>query len=186
MNVINSFIELLVGHFDNQEQFERKTQTDENFPYAKHINTICNNKITNLPADFAGIFVLEESYYTAKNNTHATPHLFLFTQEQDSIKLTSYEIPEGYDKNTFTYQNLQSVDYTQLKISEKFTPALYFEKNGVWEGGSTSMFSPVLKFTLFERFSKEYLEVTETMEVNGKKTFGYDEPILYKRITKNS
>ena len=26
------------------------------------------------------------------------------------------------------------------------------------------------------------LEVTESMEVNGKRTFGYDEPILYKRV----
>ena len=51
----------------------------------------------------------------------------------------------------------------------------------MWEGGSVSMFSPVLKFTLFERFSSQCLEVSESMEVNGKKTFGYDEPILYKR-----
>ena len=58
----------------------------------------------------------------------------------------------------------------------------YIEKDGVWEGGSTSMFSPVLKFTLFERFSEEYLEVSETMEVRGKRTFGYDEPIIYKRV----
>lgn len=43
------------------------------------------------------------------------------------------------------------------------------------------MFSPVLKFTLWERFSPEVLEVSETMEVNGKKTMGYDRPILYKR-----
>lgn len=51
----------------------------------------------------------------------------------------------------------------------------------MWEGGSTSMFSPVLKFTLFERFSDTQLEVSECMEVNGKKTFGYDVPIIYKR-----
>ena len=43
------------------------------------------------------------------------------------------------------------------------------------------MFSPVLKFTLWERFSEEGLEVTETMEVNGKRTFGYDVPILYRK-----
>lgn len=45
------------------------------------------------------------------------------------------------------------------------------------------MFSPVLKFTLFERFSAECLEVAESMEVNGKKTFGYNEAIIYKRIS---
>ena len=41
------------------------------------------------------------------------------------------------------------------------------------------MFSPVLKFTLFERFSREQLEVSESMEVNGRRTFGFDEPIIY-------
>ena len=44
------------------------------------------------------------------------------------------------------------------------------------------MFTPVLKFKLFERFSEEMLEVSETMEMNGKRTFGYDEPIIYRRI----
>ena len=42
-------------------------------------------------------------------------------------------------------------------------------------------FTPALKFTLFERFSSEMLEVSETMEMNGKRTFGYDVPILYRR-----
>lgn len=182
MNKLNGFMDILTGHFNNSAQFEKMKQKDLNFPYAEHINTICNDKITNLPNDFQGIFMVEESYYTANGNTHATPHLFLFTEEEKGIKLTSYELPAGYDKNTFTYQALKPVDYHELKPSEKFTPALYVEKEGVWEGGSTSMFSPVLKFTLFERFSKEYLEVSESMEVNGKKTFGYDEPIFYKRV----
>ena len=74
------------------------------------------------------------------------------------------------------------VDYSELKKSEKFTPALYREKDGVWEGGSTSQFTPVMKFTLWERFSDECLEVSESMEVNGKRTFGYDDPIIYKRV----
>lgn len=83
------------------------------------------------------------------------PHLFLFTQENEAIWLTSYEIPSGYDKTTFTYAQLESIDYANLKRSEKFT--------------------------LFERFSEEKLEVSEIMEVNGKRTLGYDEPIIYKR-----
>ena len=44
------------------------------------------------------------------------------------------------------------------------------------------MFSPVLKFSLYEKFTENQLEVSESMEVNGKRTFGYDEPIIYKRI----
>ena len=35
------------------------------------------------------------------------------------------------------------------------------------------MFSPVLKFTLHEKFNVKKLEVSETMEINGRRTFGY-------------
>lgn len=182
MKKLDAFVALLTGNFNNKEQFESMQEKNIEFPFAEHVNTACNGKIKNLPADFQGIFMVEESYYTAKGNTHSSPHLFLFTEEDEGIKLTSYEIPEGYDKKTFTYEQMKEVEYNNLKLSEKFTPAIYTEINGVWEGGSVSMFSPVLKFTLFERFSNDCLEVSESMEVNGKKTFGYDEPILYKRV----
>ena len=48
-------------------------------------------------------------------------------------------------------------------------------------GGSESMFSPVMKFTLFERFFPDRLEVSESMEREGKRVFGYDVPLIYKR-----
>lgn len=181
MNKMNDFMRILTGKFNNAEQFAEMKEKDSRFPYAEHINTICNDKIVNLPQDFQGIFMIEESYYTTNGNTNAMPHLFLFTEEETGIKLTSCDMPEGYDKNTFTYEKVANIDFNALKMSEKFVPALYTEKDGVWEGGSVSMFNPVMKFTLFERFSEECLEVTETMEVNGKKTFGYDVPLLYKR-----
>ena len=73
---------------------------------------------------------------------------------------------------------MKNADYTELKKSEKFTPALYHEKDGIWEGGSTSQFSPVMTFKLWEKFSDSCLEVSESIEVNGKKTFGCDEPII--------
>ena len=123
------FVKLMTGHFDN----------------AQHVNTVCNDKINNIPEDFHGIFIVE-------------------------------------DKNTFSYDSMKNVDYTELKKSEKFTPAIYHEKDGIWEGGSTSQFSPVMTFKLWEKFSDSCLEVSESMEVNGKRTFGYDEPIIYKRI----
>lgn len=182
MSQLDCFINILIGHFDNLEQYNiLKHQGISNFPFAEHINTICNDKIINLPEDFNGIFIVEESYYTINGKTNALPHLFLFIEEKEGIKLISYEIPNGYDKTTFTYANLKAIDYCHLKLSERFTPATYVLKDGVWEGGSVSMFSPILKFTLFERFSEEKLEVSESMEVNGKRTFGYDEPIIYKR-----
>ena len=179
---LTGFTDILCGSFDNREQYEEmKKRGVERFPLARHINTVINDRIKGLPAGFSGAFVLEESYYTVGENTNAMPHLFLFTEEEEKVKLTSYEIPEGYDKKSFTYENLGEISFEGFRISEKFTPALYEFKDGAWEGGSVSMFSPVMKFTLFERFSKEVLEVSEIIEVNGKRTFGYDEPLLYRR-----
>ena len=119
------------------------------FPYAQHVNTVCNDKIKNIPNDFNGIFIVEESYYETDGRRHASPHLFLITDSNDGIMLSSCEIPEGEDKNTFSY---------------------------------VSHFTPVMIFCLWEKFSEECLEVSESMEVDGKKTFGYDEPIIYKRV----
>lgn len=181
MNQLEKFMQMLTGNFDNKEQYEKLKGDGLDYPYAEHINTICNDKIRNLPADFMGFFLVEESYYTTSRGKNTSPHLFLFTEEEDGILLTSYEIPEEYDKKTFTYMGISEIDYCTLKPSSKFTPALYRWKNGCFEGGSVSMFTPVLKFTLYERFSESGLEVSEIMEVNGKRTFGYDEPILYKR-----
>lgn len=183
--MLNTFIRILEGRFSNVEQFqELQGRGVTDFPFAEHVNTVCNDKILNLPQGFAGIFMVEESYYTIHGKTHASPHLFLFTEVGQNVKLTSYEIPDGYGQDSFTYEQLKPVDYASLRVSEKFTPAIYVLKNNVWEGGSVSMFTPVLKFTLFERFSEEALEVSEYMELNGKRTFGYDVPILYKRNPK--
>ena len=91
-------------------------------------------------------------------------------------------MPEGYTKESFTAEKLGRLEYEKLKPSSKFTPAIYRFKDGVWEGGSVSMFTPVLKFELFERFSEDRFEVSDSMELNGKRTFGFDEPIVYKRV----
>ena len=49
----------------------------------------------------------------------------LITENADGILLSSYEIPEGEDRNAFSYASMKNVDYSKLKKSEKFTPALY-------------------------------------------------------------
>ena len=180
--MLEDFLSLLCGRFNNAAQAAEQQALDPNFPLAAHCNTACNDKIAHLPAGFAGVFVVEESTYTANGKTHASPHLFLFTEEGDGIRLTSYEIPAGYDKDTFTYAAMGQVEYADLVPSKKFTPALYRREGNAWVGGSTSWFTPVLKFTLWERFSPDGLEVSETMELNGKRTFGFDQPLLYRRI----
>ena len=98
---------------------------------------------------------------------------------------TRVEFGRGFELRQRKFEiiySMKNADYTELKKSEKFTPSLYHEKDEIWEGGSTSQFSPVMTFKLWEKFSDSSLEVSESMEVNGKKTFGYDEPIIYKRV----
>ncbi len=178
---LDNFVDMMTGHFNNKEQFDKMQKEGKIYPYAEHINTICNGKILNLPKDFNGKFVVKKATMRQLENA-MLHHLFLITEEEDEIVLSSYEIPEGEDKSTFSYSSMKNVDYAELKKSEKFTPAIYHEKDGIWEGGSVSRFSPVMTFKLWEKFSDSCLEVSESMEVNGKKTFGYDEPIIYKRV----
>ena len=186
MSQLDNFLKILCGRFDNARQLEELRQAGgPELPLAEHVNTVCNDKITGIPKDFGGKFVLEESYYTTDGKTHASPHLFLFTEEKDGVKLTSYQLPKAPDGGAYSYETLPELSYEELQVSERFTPALYTLRDGVWEGGSVSMFSPVLKFTLHERFSPEVLEVSETMEVQGKRTFGYDIPLLYRRKERN-
>ena len=179
---LDDFVGMMTGHFDNREQFDAMQKVGKVYPYAEHVNTVCNDKIKNLPEDFKGKFVVEESYYETNGKRHASPHLFLITESEDGMVLSSYEIPKGEDKNTFSYDSMKHVEYNDLEKSEKFTPAVYHEKDGIWEGGSTSQFSPVMIFKLWERFSDSCLEVSECIEVNGTRTFGYDDPIIYKRV----
>ena len=167
MMKLDNFINMMTGHFNNKEQFDNMQREGKTYPYAEHINTICNEKIMNLPKDFNGKFVVEESYYETNGKRHASPHLFLITEKEDGIVLYSYEIPEGEDKSTFSYDSMKNADYTELKKSEKFTPALYHEKDGIWEGGSVSQFSPVMTFRLWESFlivAWKYLKAWKLME----------------------
>lgn len=181
------FCDMLCGHFDNSVQLEnlkKEHAVPEGFPLAEHVNTICNGNIDHLPHDFDGIFVLEESYYHVDGRVNSMPHLFLFTMEQEDIVLDSYEIPDGYTKETFCASALGRLDYNLLSRSGKFTPVHYkkSDNDGSYTCHGKSMFSPVLCFTLTEKISPEVLSVSEIFEVNGKRTFGYDIPIEYRRI----
>ena len=78
---LDNFINMMTGHFNNKEQFDNMQREGKTYPYAEHINTICNEKILNLPKDFNGKFVVEESYYETNGKRHASPHLFLITEK---------------------------------------------------------------------------------------------------------
>ena len=49
MMKLDNFIGMMTGHFDNKEQFNMMQATGKIYPYAKHVNTVCNDKINNTP-----------------------------------------------------------------------------------------------------------------------------------------
>ena len=49
---LDDFTGMMTGHFDNKEQFDKMQAEGKTYPYAEHVNTICNDKIKNLPEDF--------------------------------------------------------------------------------------------------------------------------------------
>ena len=58
MMKLENFVGMMTGHFDNKDQFDKMQEERKTYPYAEHVNTICNDKINNLPEDFKGIFVV--------------------------------------------------------------------------------------------------------------------------------
>lgn len=187
MQPLEKFICYLCGEFDNTEQCRQEQEQHCCIhPLAKHINTIINDRIDNLPSDFKGYFMLEESYYSENGKSTILPHLFQFhLDDANRVVLTSYDIPREYPKEEFRANNSNlKLDYQKLQVSTKFNPMTYEEDQDIFIGNSVSMFTPVLKFILHEKIGQEALYVDESMEVNGKRTFGYDGPIIYKRINK--
>ena len=60
MMKLDNFVGMMTGHFDNKDQFNKMQAEGKTYPYAEHVNTVCNDKINNLPEDFKGKFVVEE------------------------------------------------------------------------------------------------------------------------------
>lgn len=187
MNQFELFKKVIQGRFNNLEQVEREKTNDKIVhPIAKHINKICNDKIENLPKDFKGIFVIEESYYTdvKTDKTNILPHLFLFEEtENGQVKLISYEIPKSISKKDFTNSNESlKMDYNELEVSTKFTPMVYeYRENEGFYGKSFSDFGRGITFLLEETLSENKFEVNEIMKRGDQVLVGFDEPIIYIR-----
>ncbi len=105
MMKLDNFINMMTGHFNNKEQFDNMQREGKTYPYAEHINTICNEKILNL-LKLLMVNLLKKATMRQMVNAMLPPHLFLITEKEDGIVLYSYEIPEGEDKSTFSYDSL--------------------------------------------------------------------------------
>ena len=133
-------------------------EAGKSFPYAQHINTVCNDKIKNIPEDFNGIFVVEESYYETDGKRHASPHLFRL----QIVTLELYFLMKFLQEKTriHFHNSMKSVDYSELKNLRSLRQH-YIRK--IMEAGreEASQFTPVMIFRLWERFSEACLEVSE-------------------------
>lgn len=45
MTKLDNFVDMMTGHFDNKEQFGMMQAAGKIYPYAEHVNTVCNDKI---------------------------------------------------------------------------------------------------------------------------------------------
>ena len=48
MTKLENFVGMMTGHFDNKDQFDKMQEEGKTYPYAEHINTICNDKKTRV------------------------------------------------------------------------------------------------------------------------------------------
>ena len=174
------------GDLDNKAQIETEIRAGKQIhPYAKHVNRLLDDKIKNLPKDYNGFYILEESYYTFPDKpVEVKPYLFWFEKtEQGQIKLHSLQIPKGWDKKDVRNDNPKFVvEYADLKDSPTFTPATYTKTETGFYIKVPVNLPNGMKFTLEETIGKDTFEVMESLEKDGKLLTPYSTPIIYKRI----
>ena len=76
MTKLENFVRMMTGHFDNKDQFKKMQAEGKTYPYAEHVNTVCNDKINNLPEDFKGKFVVKRVIMKLMGNVM---HLHIFS-----------------------------------------------------------------------------------------------------------
>jgi hypothetical protein len=174
------------GDLDNLEQINAEIKTGKQIhPYAKHVNRLLDPKIKNLPPNYNGFYILEESYYTYPNKPmEVKPYLFWFEKtNKGQIRLHSLQIPKSTDKKSLKNDNKKlSFNYADLVDSPTFKPAIYnLTDKGFYIKALVDLPNG-MRFTLEETIGKDSFEVMELLEKGGKSLTPYSTPIIYKRI----
>jgi len=186
MNDLDLYLSYLTGDFDNQAQVETEIKAGKQIhPYAKHITRVITQRVKNIPTDFKGVFVLEESYYkTPGQDTVIKPYIFKFTlNESGQIVLHSMGIPAQIDKKTFRNDNNSwALNFNDLKESPSFKPAAYTKTERGFYIKAPNDLPGGIKFTLEETIGNGFLEVMELAEKEGKRLTSYDTPLQYVRM----
>jgi hypothetical protein len=186
MSDLDQYLSYLTGDFDNHAQIEAEQKAGRLVhPYAKHVTRVITDRVKNIPADFKGVLVLEESYYKSPGqDTVIKPYIFKFTlNDEGRIVLHSMGIPPTINKKTFRNDNSSwSLDFNELKESTTFKPAAYTKTPRGYYIKAPNEFPGGVKFTLEETIGDGFLEVMELTEKDGKRLTPYDTPLQYVRM----
>jgi hypothetical protein len=182
MQNLNRFMEMVCGAFDNSEQCRQEEARGTRIhPRARHIIGICNDRISNLPADFPGFFVIEESYFDLGAQQIEKHYLFLYEETvHGKIRLTSFDVPASIPRASFTNANREmQIDFEQLTVSPRFEPLILDQQDGEFFGENSSLFAPETIFKFSLRVTPRALIVKELLERSGVRVAGYETPIVY-------
>ena len=178
-------IRMLSGIFTNEEQIRKEDMEGKRVhPPAEHIITPCGHMISNIPEGLRNGFVIEESYFDLGDRVIDKHYLFLYEEAgARTVRLTSFNLPENIEFGKFIGSNDSlRMDFRDLKVSPRFEPLLLNKNNGEYFGENVSSFGPGKIFRFSLRVSEEGFEVKELLEADGKKSAGYDTPVVYKRV----
>ena len=98
---MEKFVKLMTGHFDNREQFTEMKSAGKLFPYARHVNTVCNDKINNIPENFTGIFIVEEVIMRRMEN--AMHHRIYFLLRIVTVELCFFLRNSGRRRQKYVF-----------------------------------------------------------------------------------
>ena len=98
--------------------------------------------------------MLEESYYTLNGKERFKSDIFLFEVNSSSnVKLSSITVPKNYANKK--YEEIESIPFSEMTISEKFVPIVYKKENETFIGQSESKFTEKNHFILKQTISEK-------------------------------
>ena len=183
--ILDRFVEIICGDHDNSEQLaENDKKGIRVHPYAKHITRVCNDLVDNLPEDFDGIYILEESYHTYPDRPREFKPLFYFIQEvEDGVTLQSIAIPESWEAKELVNSNKNlKFDFNELKQEQKFGTAHFKFQDDYFITDHRCDFGKGQTFRLTKKIAADHHEVMEMYLDAGESMTPYDTPLIYKRI----
>ena len=186
-NGIDLFERIIVGVFHNQKQIDQeRTAGKQLHPFAKHVTEIITHRVHNVPSDFNGTLILEESYYDYPDKEQEIKPLFfkVTPNAANDIYLESIVIPEHMDKRKVVNANPDlSFDFRELQINQKFGKAEYKGMGDFMIANHLCDFGGGVSFNLTELLTLDTLYVLEMAKKDGHALTPYDTPIIYNRIS---